>query len=45
MAKKSSIEKNKRRQKLVKQFAGKRAAEGDHHEQGRFHGGALRGDA
>ena len=46
MAKTSSIEKNKRRRKLAKQYAGPpRAAEGDRAGQDQADGRALRGDA
>ena len=46
MAKKSSIEKNNRRKKLAKKYAGRRvAAEGDRHGQDQADGRALRRDA
>ena len=46
MAKTSSVEKNNRRRKLVKQYAGKRARlKAIIAEQERYHGGALRGPA
>ena len=46
MAKKSSIEKNKRRRKLAKKYSGRaRAAEGDCARQDQADGRAFRGDA